>query len=171
MATAQDLSRQTHGSKLSGSLTDLLGLETLIGALITVESASKAGAVVTGGPEAHISDGDKCAHHRTSSLAAAEKRRFKGVALARCHQSSDENASSNCQSVFQSCNSQIRHIAAEPLPHVITGKGPCDRPYSAENCSVHQGPFYHAVNCCPADRARYNAGRKRPRVQSARRKG
>ena len=59
--------------------------------------------------------------------------RFEGVALAMCRQSSDENASSDCQSVFQSCHSQIRHIAAEPLSHVITGKGPCDRPYSAEN--------------------------------------
>ncbi len=104
-------------------------------------------------------------------LAAAEKRRFEGVALARCRQSSDEKTSSNCQSVFQSCNSQIRHIAAEPLPHVITGKGPRNRSYSAENCSLYQRPFYHAVNCCPADRSRYNAGRKRPRLQSTRRKG
>jgi hypothetical protein len=32
-------------------LTDLLGLETLMGAMITVESASKAGAVATGRAE------------------------------------------------------------------------------------------------------------------------
>jgi len=49
------LSRQTHGNELSGSLTDLLGLETLMGAMITVESASKAGAVAMGRPKAPAS--------------------------------------------------------------------------------------------------------------------
>jgi len=82
-------------------------------------------------------------------------------------QSGDKNSSANCQNVLQNSNSQIGHIVAEPLPHVITGKGPRNRSYSAQNCSLDKRPFDHAVNCRPADRTGYNAGHKRPCLQSA----
>jgi hypothetical protein len=55
----------------------------------------------------------------------------------------------------------------ELLPHVITGKGPCDRPYSAENCSLQQRSFYHAVNCSSAYLAPWNAVTVRMEVLSA----
>ena len=67
-------------------------------------------------------------------------------------QSGDKNSSANCQNVLQNSNSQIGHIVAEPLPHVITGKGPRNRSYSAQNSSLDKRPFDHAVNCHPANR-------------------
>jgi hypothetical protein len=74
-----DLSRQTHGSELSGSLTDLLGLETLMGALITVESASKAGCCYGAGRRLILAMAISVLIIETNSLAAAEKRRFEDL--------------------------------------------------------------------------------------------
>ena len=45
---------------------------------------------------------------------------------------SDEDTSTNRQTVFKNRDSQIRRIAAEPLSCVITGKGSCDSSHAAE---------------------------------------
>ena len=53
------------------------------------------------------------------------------VLAASRSQDGNENASSNRKGVFQNCNSQIRPVTAEPLAHVITGKGSPNRSRAA----------------------------------------
>jgi len=82
-------------------------------------------------------------------------------------QNDNENASSNRKGVFQNCNSQIRPVTAEPLAHVITGKGSRNRSQAAEDCPLHKRSFHDTTNRRPADRTRHDTGSKRRGSQSA----
>ena len=86
-------------------------------------------------------------------------------------QNGNENASSNRKSVLQNCNSQIRPVTAEPLAHVIAGKGSRNRSQAAEDSPLRKRPLHNTINCCPAYRTRHDAGRKGRGIQSTGCKG
>ena len=123
---------------------------------------------------ANRADNERSQESQLESLATSKQAEMERTITLRqqgyrgCRQRDDNDTSANCQGVFKYRDSQIRRIAAEPLASVVSDKGPCDGSHSTENRPFCYGSFRNAVDCRSANRARHNARRKRPCLQSTR---